>query len=124
MKLIRTLPFFCLILHVTCLFAQSEKLDLNVLQQIRKEGLENSRVMDIVFQLTDVNGPRLTGSPGFMKAANYAKSELEKWGLSNAVIESWGEFGKGWTLERSYLAMKTPYYRPLIAFPKSWTSGT
>ena len=55
---------------------QTEKVDLAMMQKIRKEGLENSKVMDIAFHLTDVSGPRLTNSPGYLKAANWAKDEF------------------------------------------------
>src|SRR5215831_17325413 len=98
--------------------------DADMISKIRKEGLENSKVMDIAFHLTDASGPRLTSSPGFFRAANWAKDELAKWGLVNAALEPWGEFGKGWELQKSYVAMTAPYYKPLIAFPKTWTKGT
>ena len=106
------------------ILAQEEKLDMTMVEKIRNEGLNNSKVMDIAFYLTDVNGPRLQGSPGYLKAANWAKSKLTAWGFENAALEPWGNWGKGWELERSYIAMKTPYYRPVIGFPKSWTSGS
>ena len=113
-----------LLLFINCsLFAQ-EKLDLEMINKIKEEGTKNSKVMDIAFQLTDVNGPRLAGSPGFTKAANWAKSELTGWGLTNAALEPWGEFGKGWELKKSYVAMSAPYYKPMIAYPKTWTKGT
>lgn len=105
------------------LFAQ-EKVNLDMVNKIKEEGIKNSKVMDIAFQLTDVNGPRLAGSPGYTKAANWAKAELTKWGLENAVLEPWGEFGRGWELEKSYVALTAPYYKPLIAYPKTWTKGT
>lgn len=105
------------------LFAQ-EKLDMDMINKIKAEGSQQSKVMDIAFHLTDANGPRLSGSPGFMKAANWAKDEMNKWGLSEAHLEPWGEFGKGWELQKSYVAMTSPYYKPLIAYPKSWTKGT
>ena len=104
-------------------FAQTAP-DASVIEKIKKEGVENSKVMDIAFQLTDVSGPRLTASPNFMKAANWAKNTLTGRGLENAQLEPWGEFGKGWELEKSYVAMTAPYYKPLIAFPKVWTAGT
>ena len=104
--------------------AQEEKVDLETTKKIRQEGLQNSKVMDIAFNLTDVNGPRLQGSPGYMKAAKYAKGKLAEWGLEDAKLEAWGDFGKGWELNKSYVAMTAPYYRPLIAYPKTWTAGT
>jgi hypothetical protein len=101
-----------------------EKLDLETINKIKEEGTKNSKVMDIAFHLTDVSGPRLSASPGLMRASNWAKDEMTKWGLVNANLEPWGEFGKGWDLQKSYVAMTAPYYRPLIAYPKTWTKGT
>jgi len=101
-----------------------EKLDMDMIAKIKKEGTDNSKVMDIAHHLTDVSGPRLTNSPGFMRAANWAKDELTSWGLANAQLEPWGEFGKGWQQEKCYMAMVSPYYQPLIAIPRAWTNGT
>jgi carboxypeptidase Q len=50
--------------------------------------------------------------------------QLLQWGLVNARFDEWGDFGKGWELKKSYVAMNAPYYRPINAFPKSWCSGT
>lgn len=101
------------------LFAQADAT-----AKIRKEGLGNSKVMDIAFHLTDVSGPRLTNSPGFFRAANWAKAELIKMGLVNAAIEPWGDFGTGWEQTRCYVAMTAPYYAPFIAIPRAWTGST
>ena len=103
---------------------QTDKPDASMMQKIRKEGLENSKVMEIAFNLTDKSGNRLTASPGFMRAANYAKETLAGWGILNAMIDPWGEFGKGWELEKSYVALTAPYFKSLSAYPKAWTSGT
>ena len=119
-KLLTIIPA---LLFVVALSAQ-EKPDMDMTNKIRKEGLDNSHVMDIAFHLTDASGPRLTSSPGFFRAANWAKDQLTQWGLVNAALEPWGNFGKGWELKKSYVAMTAPYYRPLIAYPKSWTKGT
>ncbi len=109
----------CICLSGNCIFAQTDAVS-----KIRKEGLENSKVMDIAFQLTDVSGPRLTNSPGFFRAASWAKNELIKMGLVNAVIEPWGDFGTGWEQTRCYVAMIAPYYTPMIAIPRAWTGST
>lgn len=112
------------VLVAAVVFAQTETVDTEAVRRIRQEGLQHSKVMDIAFQLTDVSGPRLTASPGFMKAANWARTTLAGWGLQHAVLEPWGEFGKGWQQERSYVAMTKPYYQPLIAVPRAWTGST
>ena len=111
---------FVIILSISAngLFAQID------VDKIRKEGLQNSKVMDIAFHLTDGSGPRLTNSPGFLRAANWAKDELTKMGLVNAVLEPWGDFGQGWEQNRCYIAMTVPYYTPIVAIPRAWTGST
>lgn len=104
--------------------APKESIDLEIIEKIKKEGLENSQVMDIALYLTDVSGPRLTNSPGFDRAADWVSSTLKEWGLKKINKEPWGEFGKGWENKKMYVAMTAPYYQPLIAFPRAWTPGT
>jgi hypothetical protein len=108
---------------LTLLFAQKEG-DEATITKLKEEGMKNSQVMDHAFYLTDVSGPRLTASPGFMNAAKWAKTKLESWGLKNVQIEAWGDFGKGWQQERCYVAMTKPYYVPFIAQSKAWTGST
>lgn len=104
--------------------ANAEKVDLEMMSKIRKEGMDNSKVMDTLSWLTDVHGPRLTGSPN-MKAANeWTKAKLTEWGLVNAHLEAWGPFGRGWSLERFSAHALEPSYFPLQAFPKAWSSST
>lgn len=100
-----------------------QKPDASVFEKIKKEGMEHSQVMKHAFYITDVSGPRLTNSPGYQRAAEWVVSTIKSWGIDNAHVESWGEFGKSWQLDKMYLAMSAPYYRPLIAFPKTWTRG-
>jgi len=100
-------------------FAQDALID-----QIKTEGLQHSKVMDFAFHLTDVSGPRLTNSPGFFRAANWAKDELSKMGLVNVALEPWGDFGIGWEQNRCYLAVTAPYYFPVVAIPRAWTGST
>ena len=102
----------------------AQEVDMSVMQKIREEGLQKSKVMEIAFNLTDKNGNRLTNSEGYARAANYAKETLAGWGVQNARVEPWGEFGKGWDLQKMYVAMTAPYYKPLLAWPKTWTEGT
>jgi len=103
---------------------RSEKVDMHTIMLIKKEGFGNSKVMQSLFELTDVNGPRLTGSDGMKKAEAWAAKRLKGWGLKNVKIEPWGGFGKGWEINKSYVAMTAPYYQPLIGVPRAWTPGT
>jgi carboxypeptidase Q len=68
--------------------------------------------------------PRLTNSPNYKKAADYAKGSLEKWGLVNAQIDTWDEmFGRGWQLKKFSMQVISPSAAPLIAHPKAWSPG-
>src|SRR5260370_6626941 len=58
-----------------------ENVDLAMINRIKSEAFENSKVMDHLFYLTDVHGPRLTGSPNFQDAADCAVKRLTEYGL-------------------------------------------
>ena len=77
-----------------------EPVDLDAVHRIKDEGLNRSEVMDLASYLTDVYGPRLTGSPNIRMAGDYARSKLVEWELVNAELEEWGPFGRGWTNDR------------------------
>ncbi|HXB56476.1 MAG TPA: M28 family peptidase [Vicinamibacteria bacterium] len=101
-----------------------EGVDLEMLTKIRAEGFHHSAVMETVAQLTDVIGPRLTNSPLARRANEWTRQQLEAWGLVRAHLESWGPFGRGWSLEHCSVHMVAPNTAPLIALPKAWTPGT
>ena len=102
----------------------TEKLDAAVLAKIRDEGMNRSKVMETAFYLTDVSGPRLANSDGLKRANEWAKKQLTQYGLANANIEAWGDFGRGWDIEKSYVAMTAPYYHAMVGAPKAWTPST
>ena len=102
----------------------TEKIDGAALAKIRDEGMNRSKVMETAFYLTDVSGPRLANSDGLKRANEWTKSQLTKYGLANANIEAWGDFGRGWDVDKSYVAMTAPYYHSMIGFPKAWTPST
>ena len=117
MRKFSILLLICAVFIPALLRAQSsETLDTATLGRIRQEALQHSRVPWIAHQLTDVAGPRLTNSPGWHHAAEFVTQTLKSWGFSNVAIEPWGEFGYGWTAEKTSLSMRTPYYSPLIAY--------
>src|SRR4029450_5704350 len=99
-------------------------VDLVMVTRIREEGMQRSQVMDTVRELTDVIGPRLTGSPQAKRANEWTRDRFTQWGLANAHLEGWGPFGRGWTFDRSLVSLVSPVQAPLIALPKAWTPGT
>lgn len=101
-----------------------EAVDLFALNQIKAEGFERSKVMDYMFYLTDVNGPRLAGSPGYKSAAEWCVKTLKEIGLEDAKLEKWGTLGRGWSLSRFSIHMLAPQATPLIGLPQGWSPGT
>jgi hypothetical protein len=85
--------------------------------------MKRSQVMPTLSYLTDVIGPRLTASPGMMRANEWTRDRLKAWGLENAQLEAWGPFGRGWTLKRFSAQVTEPQAIPLIAYPKAWSPG-
>lgn len=123
----RSASFLAVILVVALAIpvaASDEAVDLDAVYRIKSEGFNNSQVMNILRELTDVHGPRLTNSPGFFAAADYAVELMTEWGLENARTEAWGEFGRGWSNQRFYAHVIEPVQFPLIGYPKAWTPGT
>lgn len=103
--------------------SNAEQLDYPMLARIRDEGLQRSQVMEHISWLSDVYGPRLTGSPAIKQASQWAQKKFKEWGLANIHEEEW-PFGKGWSLTRFSAHMTEPQVSPLIGYPKSWTPGT
>lgn len=115
---------FSLFTIVSFSFAQNEQLDTSALQKIKDQAINHSGVMEIAHYLTDISGPRLTNSPGYKKASEWAVHTLKDWGLQNVALEPWGDFGPGWSIQKNYVAVTEPYYHIVTAYPLAWTRGT
>src|SRR5580693_8943453 len=96
------------------LMMAEEKVDLYTVNRIKAEEFQNSKVMENAFYLSDVYGPRLTGSPGLKAAAEWTVRRMTEWGIANPNLEKWGPFGKGWSCVRFSAQQKEPQYSPLI----------
>jgi len=115
----------CLVVALTATNAwPQEKVDLEMVTRIRYEGFRNSKIMDLAGGLMDAIGPRLTGSPNMKKANEWTREQLAALGLSNAHLEPWGPFGRGWENEYVNVRMLSPDVAPIIAYAKAWTPGT
>lgn len=122
--MLRTIRLLVLCAVALAVAPAQEKVDLDALYHIKREALTNSSVMDHAFWLTDVHGPRLTGSTNLRKAAEWAVERLKGYGLSNARIETWGPFGRSWHNDRFSVHLIEPSYAPIAGFPLAWTPGT
>ena len=104
--------------------APAERLDYDAIYKIKDEGFQRSKVMEILSWLTDVYGPRLTNSPGFRNAGDWAVMEMTSWGLANVKLEAF-PFGRGWSNDRFSMTATTPGGTfPVIGMSLAWTPGT
>jgi carboxypeptidase Q len=101
-----------------------EPVDLDMINRIRDEGLNRSKVMETAAYLTDSIGPRLTNSPQARRASEWTRDRLSEWGVANAHLEAWGPFGRGWSFEHATVTVVAPVSFPIIAVPEAWTPGT
>lgn len=104
------------------LVAQTVPADINA--AIRKEETQNSRIMRTLHYFTDLYGPRLTGSPNHVAAANWAVREMTTWGFENAALEAWNFGHPGWVNERNTGVMLSPVADTLTYEVLAWTPST
>src|SRR5580658_7093001 len=146
-KTLLTLTFAALVPLAIVAQQATEHLDLNVLHKIKTAELGGGGgnggggggrggaaatppIMNTMYNLTDRFGPRLTNSPQFRRAGDWAVGQLKEWGLSNVKLEKWATAGgrggsiPSWEVTGFSAAMVEPTYMPLIAYPQAWSGGT
>src|SRR5581483_846279 len=116
--------FLIALAAATALLCAQEQVDLSTVHRIRTEAFDNSKLMDTLWYLTDVYGPRLTGSPEAREAAEWTMKRLREYGLENVHLESWGPAGRPWSLRHASLEMISPRYAGLTTAPLAWTRST
>jgi hypothetical protein len=102
-----------------------ERVDLSVVQRIRDEAMNRSQADSVLLYMSDVIGPRLTGSPQILQANNWTAQKLREWGFQNAVVEPWDSlFGRAWERVSYAGRIMTPFVQPLNATPQAWSGST
>lgn len=102
----------------------AEDVNLEVIHRIKQEAFYQSRVMDYVHLIADENGPRVSGSEGYRRAADSAVNAYHEAGIEKAGLEKWGTFGRGWEWSRVAVQMKQPHETTLSAYPADFSSPT
>src|SRR5688572_15292475 len=119
-----------LLVALTAIFAATsapvaqEKVDADIQWKIRREATQNSQILRTLHFLTDVHGPRLTGSPNLKAAQEWVIQETTRWGLKNAHLEPWNFGHPGWVNERLSVHAISPFKDSLVAEALAWTPGT
>ncbi len=104
--------------------AQAPASAEDIRARIRKEGMENSQIMKTMHMLSDVYGPRLTGSPNHQRAAEWTIKQMREWGLVNGHLEPWDFKHPGWLNERLSAHIISPVKDALVCEALAWTPGT
>ena len=120
-------PKFISVILLVALFLPTFALGQtsDAIAKFKDEGINRSQAMATIRYLTDVIGARLTNSPAQRRANRWTKEQFEKWGLQNAAVDPWGEFGRGWELKRFSASVSTPdEYMSFRAYPKAWSPST
>jgi Zn-dependent M28 family amino/carboxypeptidase len=112
---------------VFVLTVSAQEIDSTSIEKIKDEGMNRSQVMEIASYLTDVHGPRLSGSPAIKAAGDWAVGRMKEWGLTGVALEPWENrrgFDRGWSNDKFYLAAVAPQPFAINGTPTAWTPGT
>jgi carboxypeptidase Q len=101
-----------------------ERVDLATDAKMRSEELENSRIMHTLHMLTDVYGPRVTGTPNHEMAAKWAISQMTEWGMKNGHLEPWDFGHPGWLNQSASGHIVSPVRENIKFEVLAWTPST
>ncbi len=121
---IPALLVFSLILQAGAIAPSPKQVSPDIAIKIRDEGNFRSRIMSTMHFLTDVYGPRLTGSPNYKAAADWTIREMKNWGMENGHLEPWDFGHPGWVNERFSAHILAPVKDQLTCEMVAWTPGT
>jgi len=119
----KSLGVLATVLVLTITGAAQDRIDFTVIEKIRAEGMDRSKVLETFDYLTTVIGPRLTNSPAHKRSVAWTQETLKAWGMSDVHAEPF-QFGRGWTLDKVTVEMIEPRYMPMIGYPKGWSPAT
>ncbi len=88
-----------------------------------REGRERSHVEEDLWFLTDVIGPRLTGSAALRRASEWTAEKFREYGADSTWLEAW-RFAPTWQRGTMTLWLIAPHRRPLVGFSMGWAPGT
>ena len=119
----RTMQALIAVVCVAATAAAQSPVDLATIARIKQEALTRSQVMDHVTWMADVYGPRVTGTPQFQQASEWAIKKFNEWGFANVHLERFA-FGQGWKVERFSAHLIEPQTQPVIGYPRTYSPST
>jgi hypothetical protein len=104
-----------------CAFAQVA-VDTTGAGALIAQAMDHSEIMANLRELSDVIGPRLSGTPAMRRANDWTAERLRAYGLT-AALEPY-TFGVTWERGAAWLRLVAPFTRPITAHSWAWTAGT
>jgi len=101
-----------------------QQLDPTINDKIRQEEEQHSQIMRTLHFLTDVYGPRVTGSPSLKAAGEWSIKTMTSWGFTNGHLEPWNFGHPGWVTDHFEVHIVSPVQSSLVVEPLAWTVGT
>src|SRR5512143_987154 len=102
--------------------ARAQTVDTTGAGAIIAQATDHSEVMKNLQYLSDVIGPRLSGSPAMRRANDWTMQRFRDYGLE-ATIEAY-PFGVTWERGEASLWLTSPFRREIEAHSWAWTEGT
>src|SRR5437016_1610183 len=118
------LSLLCLSLLSPLPALPQERINTEINAKIREEGMNHSKIMHTLHFLTDVYGPRLTGTPNHKAAAEWAIKEMASWGFENGHLEPWDFGHPGWVNDHLSAHAISPFKDSLVCEVLAWTPST
>ena len=118
--------FFKVLIAVFILsgFSAFSQTKSQALARINSEGFQHSQVMQLIADLSDVYGPRLTGTDQYFTAAEWAKKTMLGWGVDKVYFENYCDDCMGWEVKSFNVEMVEPAYMKIQAYPYAWTESS
>lgn len=115
------LPVLVFLLLTSPLAAQST-VDTTGAGALISQAMDHSEVMANLGHLTDIMGPRLSGSPPIRKANDWTLARFQAYGL-DAALEPYRS-GVTWQRGTAMMRIRAPFERGITAHSWAWTAGT
>jgi carboxypeptidase Q len=98
-------------------------VDSATVRALIAEGMTHSHASADIEYLSDVIGPRLTGSSGLRRANDWTRDKFRDYGADSEWTEAW-TFGQGWERGPISLTMVAPHVQPIFGASWAWAPGT
>ena len=118
------LPSLCAILALTCPSAALPASELASADgQLLTEVHDHNELMKNIEYLSDIIGPRLTGSPQQRAASDWAEQQFRRYGLVNVHQEKW-TISHSWTRGSAEAGITAPISRRVAIVSAGWSPST